>query len=152
MLNERVSIRDMATIMEVLADYARATKDPEILTEYVRHAMARQITHQVVQGDTLPCITLDPALENRIVGSIQRTDHGSYVSLDPDSMRRMVNSVTNEVEKLANQGYPAVVLTSPAVRLYFRKLVERSVQGLTIVSHAEIDQSIEIQIIGVIRI
>lgn len=152
LLSERISIRDMSTIMEVLADYARATKDPEILTEYVRHAMARQITHQVVQGDTLPCITLDPALENRIVGGIQRTDHGSYVSLDPESMRRMVNSVTNEVEKLANQGYPAVVLTSPAVRLYFRKLIERAVQGLTIVSHAEIDQSIEIQILGVIRI
>ena len=153
LLNERVSIRDMATIMEVLADYGRATKDPEILTEYVRHAMARQITHQVVQnGNTLPCITLDPALENRIVSGVQRTDHGSYVSLDPDSMRRMVNSVTNEVEKLANQGYPAVVLTSPAVRLYFRKLIERSVQGLTIVSHAEIDQSVEIQIIGVIKL
>ena len=153
LLNERVSIRDMSTIMEVLADYARATKDPEILTEYVRHAMGRQITHQVVQGgSTLPCVTLDPALENRIVGSIQRTDHGSYVSLDPDSMRRMINSLNNEIEKLANQGYPAVVLTSPAVRLYFRKLVERSVQGLTIVSHAEIDQSVEIQIIGVIRI
>ncbi len=152
LLNERVSIRDMSTIMEVLADYARATKDPEILTEYVRHAMGRQITHQVVQGDTLPCITLDPALENRIVGGIQRTDHGSYVSLDPDSMRRMITSVTNEVEKLANAGYPAVVLTSPAVRLYFRKLVERSVQGLTIVSHAEIDQSVEIQILGVVRI
>ena len=153
LLNERVSIRDMATIMEVLADYGRATKDPEILTEYVRHAMARQITHQVVQnGNTLPCITLDPALENRIVSGVQRTDHGSYVSLDPDSMRRMVNSVTNEVEKLANQGYPAVVLTSPAVRLYFRKLIERSVQGLTIVSHAEIDQSVEIQIIGVVRL
>ena len=152
LLNERVSIRDMATIMEVLADYSRATKDPEILTEYVRHAMGRQITHQVVQGNTLPCVTLDPALENRIVGAIQRTDHGSYVSLDPDSMRRMVSSINNEIEKLANQGYPAVVLTSPAVRLYFRKLVERSVQGLTIVSHAEIDQSVEIQIIGVIRI
>ena len=152
LLNERVSIRDMSTIMEVLADYARATKDPEILTEYVRHAMSRQITQQVVQGSTLPCITLDPALENRIVGGIQRTDHGSYVSLDPDSMRRMINSLNNEIEKLGNQGYPAVVLTSPAVRLYFRKLVERSVHGLTIVSHAEIDQSIEIQIIGVVRI
>lgn len=152
LLSERVSIRDMATIMEVLADYSRATKDPEILTEYVRHAMARQITNQVVQGNTLPCVTLDPALENRIVGSIQRTDHGSYVSLDPDSMRRMIASITSEVEKLANQGYPAIVLTSPAVRLYFRKLVERSIQGLTIVSHAEIDQSVEIQILGVIRI
>ncbi len=152
LLNERISIRDMATIMEVLADYARATKDPEILTEYVRHAMARQITHQVVQGDTLPCVTLDPALENRIVGAVQRTDHGSYVTLDPESMRRLISSVTNEIEKLGNQGYPAIVLTSPAVRLYFRKLVERSVQGLTIVSHAEIDQSVEIQILGVIRI
>ncbi len=152
LLNERISIRDMATIMEVLADYARATKDPEILTEYVRHAMGRQITQQVVQGNILPCVTLDPALENRIVGSIQRTDHGSYVSLDPESMRRMINSLTNEIDKLANQGYPAVVLTSPAVRLYFRKLVERSVQGLVIVSHAEIDQSVEIQIIGVVRI
>ena len=152
LLNERISIRDMATIMEVLADYARATKDPEILTEYVRHAMGRQITQQVVQGNMLPCVTLDPALENRIVGSIQRTDHGSYVSLDPESMRRMINSLTNEIDKLANQGYPAVVLTSPAVRLYFRKLVERSVQGLIIVSHAEIDQSVEIQILGVIKI
>ncbi len=152
LLNERISIRDMATIMEVLADYARATKDPEILTEYVRHAMGRQITQQVVQGNVLPCVTLDPALENRIVGGIQRTDHGSYVSLDPDSMRRMINSLSNEIDKLANQGYPAVVLTSPAVRLYFRKLVERSVQGLIIVSHAEIDQSVEIQIIGVVRI
>ncbi len=152
LLNERISIRDMATIMEVLADYARATKDTEILTEYVRHAMGRQITQQVVQGNVLPCVTLDPALENRIVGSIQRTDHGSYVSLDPDSMRRMISSLTAEVDKLANQGYPAVILTSPAVRLYFRKLVERSVQGLVIVSHAEIDQSVEIQILGVVRI
>ena len=142
----------MSTIMEVLADYSRATKDPEILTEYVRHAMGRQITHQVVQGNTLPCVTLDPALENRIVGAVQRTDHGSYVSFDPDSMRRLITSTNNEIEKLGNQGYPAVVLTSPAVRLYFRKLIERSVQGLTIVSHAEIDQSVEIQILGVIRI
>ncbi|MCR5833056.1 MAG: flagellar biosynthesis protein FlhA [Selenomonadaceae bacterium] len=152
LLNERISIRDMATIMEVLADYARATKDPEILTEYVRHAMGRQITQQVVQGNTLPCVTLDPSLENRIVGAVQRTDHGSYVSLDPDSMRRMINSLSNEIDKLSNQGYPPVVLTSPAVRLYFRKLVERSIQGLTIVSHAEIDQSVEIQILGVVRI
>ena len=153
LLNERISIRDMATIMEVLADYARATKDTEILTEYVRHAMARQITQNVVQGGTtLPCLTLDPSLENRIAGSIQRTDHGSYVSLDPDSMRRLIASLNTELEKLTNMGYQPVVLTSPAVRLYFRKLVERSVPGLIIVSHAEIDQSIEIQILGVVKL
>ena len=114
LLEERISIRDMATIMEVLADYARATKDTEILTEYVRHAMARQITSQVVQGNTLPCITLDPGLENRIAGGVQRTDHGSFVNLDPDSMRRMIASLNGEIEKLTNMGYQPVVLTSPA--------------------------------------
>lgn len=152
LLDERISIRDMATIMEVLADYARVTKDPEILTEYVRHAMARQISAQVVQGNILPCITLDPALENRIVGGVQRTDHGSYVNLDPDSMRRMMNSLNSEIEKISNMGYPPVVLTSPAVRLYFRKLISRSVTGVTIVSHAEISQTVEIQILGVVRL
>ena len=152
LLDERISIRDMATIMEVLSDYARATKDPEILTEYVRHAMSRQITQMVVQDNTLPCVTLDSALENRIVGGVQRTDHGSYVSLDPDSMRRLTTSLQNEIDKLNNAGYLPVVLTSPAVRLYFRKLVARSVPGLIIVSHAEIDASVEIQILGVVRL
>ncbi len=152
LLDERISIRDMATIMEVLSDYARATKDTEILTEYVRHAMSRQITQMVVQDNTLPCITLDPALENRIVGGVQRTDHGSYVSLDPDSMRRLTSSLNTELEKLTNIGYNPVVLTSPAVRLYFRKLVVRSVPGIIIVSHAEIDPSVEIQVLGVVKL
>lgn len=152
LLDERISIRDMATIMEVLSDYSRVTKDTEILTEYVRHAMARQITQQVVQGNTLPCVTLDPALENRIAGGIQRTDHGSFVSLDPDSMKKVLSSLQNELEKLNNMGYSPVVLTSPAVRLYFRKLVIRSVPDLIVVSHAEIDSSVEIQILGVVRL
>ena len=152
MLHERISIRDMETIFEVLSDYARATKDTEILTEYVRHAMSRQITQQNVQNGTLPCITLDPALENRIAGAVQRTDHGSYVSLDPDSMQKLIDSLNNELGKLTNMGYQPIVLTSPAVRLYFRKLVERSVPGLIVLSHAEIEQSVEIQILGVVKI
>ena len=152
LLRERISIRDMSTILEVLADYARATKDTEILTEYVRHAMARHITQMNVQNGTLPCITLDPALENRIAGGVQRTEHGSYVSIDPDSMQRLVTALNNELPKLTNMGYQPIVLTSPAVRLYFRKLVERSVPGLIILSHAEIEQSVEIQILGVVKI
>lgn len=152
LLHERISIRDMATILEVLSDYARATKDTEILTEYVRHAMARQITQQNVQNGTLPCITLDPALENRIAGGVQRTDHGSYVSLDPDSMQKLITALNAELPKLTNMGYQPIVLTSPAVRLYFRKLVERSVPGIIVLSHAEIEQSVEIQILGVVKI
>jgi flagellar biosynthesis protein FlhA len=152
LLRERISIRDMSTILEVLADYARATKDTEILTEYVRHAMSRHITQQNVQNGTLPCITLDPALENRIAGGVQRTEHGSYVSIDPDSMQKLVTALNEELPKLTNMGYQPIVLTSPAVRLYFRKLVERSVPGLIILSHAEIEQSVEIQVLGVVKI
>ena len=152
LLRERISIRDISTILEVLADYARATKDTEVLTEYVRHAMARQITQQNVQNNILPCVTLDPALENRIAGGVQRTDRGSYVSMDPDSLQRMITSLNTELAKLTNMGYQPIVLTSPAVRLYFRKLVERSVPGLTVLSHAEVEQSVEIQILGVVKV
>ncbi|BEU87179.1 flagellar biosynthesis protein FlhA [Selenomonas sp. TAMA-11512] len=152
LLRERISIRDMETILEVLADYARATKDTEILTEYVRHAMARQITQQYAQDNMLACLTLDPALENHIIGAVQHTDHGSYVSLDPDTMQKMLNSLNAELPKLTDLGYQPLALTSPACRLYFRKLVERSVPNLIVLSHAEIEQSVEIQILGVVKL
>ena len=152
LLSERISIRDMSTILEVLADYGTATKDTDILTEYVRHAMARHITQQNVQNGVLPCITLDPAIENKIAGSVQRTEHGSYVSLDPESMQKLLLALEEELKKLTNQGYQPIVLTSPTVRPYFRNLVERSIPGLIVLSHAEIEQNVEIQILGVVRI
>ncbi len=152
LLRERISIRDMSTIFEVLADYARATKDTDILTEYVRHAMARQITQQNLQNNTIPCVTLDPALENRIAGAVQRTDRGSYVSLDPDTMQKLLTVLNTELTKLTNMGYQPIVLTSPAVRPYFRKLVERSIEGVIVLSHAEIEQSVELQILGVVKV
>ena len=152
LLHERISIRDMSTILEVLADYGTATKDTDILTEYVRHAMARHITQQNVQNGILPCITLDPAIENKIAGSVQRTEHGSYVSLDPDSMQKLLTALQEELRKLTDQGYQPIVLTSPTVRPYFRNLVERSIPGLIVLSHAEIEQNVEIQILGVVKI
>ena len=152
LLHERISIRDMSTILEVLADYGAATKDTDILTEYVRHAMARHITQQNVQNGVLPCITLDPAIENKIAGGVQRTEHGSYVSLDPDSMQKLLTALQEELKKLTDQGYQPIVLTSPTVRPYFRNLVERSIPGLIVLSHAEIEQNVEIQILGVVRI
>ena len=152
LLHERISIRDMSTILEVLADYGIATKDTDVLTEYVRHAMARHITQQNVQNGVLPCITLDPAIENKIAGSVQRTEHGSYVSLDPDSMQKLLTVLQEELRKLTDQGYQPIVLTSPTVRPYFRNLVERSIPGLIVLSHAEIEQNVEIQILGVVKI
>ena len=152
LLRERVSIRDMATILEVLADYAQATKDTEILTEYVRHALSRQITQQYTQNNQLTCITIDPAIENRIAGAVQRTERGSYVSMDPDTMQKILASLGKELQKLTDMGYQPIALTSPTVRVYFLKLVERSVPGIIVLSHAEIEQSVEIQIIGVVKI
>lgn len=152
LLRERVSIRDMVTVMEVLADYAKLTKDVEILTEYVRHSLARQITKQNIQNNILPCITLDPALENAISSAVQRTEHGSFVSLDPAQMQRLLQALNAELPKLTNLGYQPIVLTSPAVRLYFRKLIERSVPSLIVLSHAEIESSAEIQVLGVVKI
>lgn len=152
LLRERISIRDMVTILEVLADYARLTKDPEILTEYVRHALSRQISMQNIQNNILPCLTVNPETENIISAAVQRTEHGSYVSLEPGQMKRLLDSLNAELPKLTNLGYQPIVLTSPAVRLYFRKLIERSIPGLVILSHAEIEQSVEIQVLGVVKI
>ncbi|MBP2633186.1 MAG: flhA [Firmicutes bacterium] len=152
LLKERISIRDMVTILEVLADYAKLTKDTEILTEYVRHALSRQITKQNVQNNILPAVTLDPATENIISSAVQRNDHGSYVTLEPNNMQRLVNSLNVELPKLTNLGYQPIVLTSPAVRLYFRKLIERSIPGVIVLSHVEVQPEIEIQVLGVVKI
>lgn len=152
LLKERVSIRDMVTILEVLADFARLTKDTEVLTEYVRHALSRQITKQNVQNNILPCITLDPAAENTVSAGVQRTDHGSYVSLEPTKMQNLLNSLNTELPKMTNLGYQPIILTSPAIRLYFRKLVERSIPGIVVLSHAEVEPSVEIQVLGVVKI
>lgn len=152
LLRERISIRDMVTILEVLADYAKMTKDTEILTEYVRHALSRQITKQNVQNNILPVVTLDPAAENIISSAVQRNDRGSYVSLEPNHMQLLLHSINEELPKLTNLGYQPIVLTSPAVRLYFRKLIERSVPGIVVLSHAEIQPDVEIQVLGVVKI
>lgn len=152
LLKERISIRDMLTILEVLADYAKLTKDTEVLTEYVRHALSRQITMQNVQNNVLPCVTLDPEAENIISSGVQRTEHGSYVSLEPINMQKLLHALNTELPKLTNLGYQAIVLTSPAVRLYFRKLIERSVPGVVVLSHAEIEPNVEIQVLGVVKI
>ncbi|WP_196594664.1 flagellar biosynthesis protein FlhA [Pectinatus sottacetonis] len=152
LLHERVSIRDMGTILEVLSDYARVTKDTDILTEYVRHALARQITNQYVQNNTLPCVSLDPDVENKIASSIQRTDRGAFINLDPNITKNIIVSLNNVLQKLTDMGYQPIVLTGPAVRPYFRQLVERSISGIIVLSQAEIEPSVEIQILGVVKL
>lgn len=152
LLRERLSIRDMVTILETLADYAPLTKDTELLTEYVRHALARQITRQYAPNNTLTCLTVDPQLENMITGAVQRTEQGTYVALEPHIVQAVINSLTNELPKLTGLGFLPIVLTSPSVRLYFRKLTERVAPNLTVLSYAELEPKIEVQALGVVKV
>ncbi|MPM56342.1 Flagellar biosynthesis protein FlhA [bioreactor metagenome] len=152
LLRERISIRDMVTILETLADYAQLTKDTEILTEYVRHALARQLSRQYAPNNILICLTVDPQLEEIVNSAVQRTEHGSYVALEPQTMQSIINSLTNELPKLTNMGYQPLVLTSPAVRLYFRKLTERVAPNLTVLSYAELEPKIEVQALGMVKL
>ena len=152
LLRERVSIRDMVTILETLADYATLTKDMEVLTEYVRHSLSRQICSSFVINNTLTCLTVDPQLESIITNSVQRTEQGSFVALEPQKMQELINSLTEEIPKLTNLGYQPIVLTSPGARLYFRKLTERAAPNLVVLSYAEIDAKVEVQAVGMVRV
>ncbi|QDR80508.1 flagellar biosynthesis protein FlhA [Sporomusa termitida] len=152
LLREKVSIRDLVTIFETLADYAQLSKDTEMLTEYVRHGLARQISKQYVNNNVLTCLTVDPQLENMIINSVQRTEQGSYVALEPQTTQALITALTNELPKLTNMGYQPVVLTSPGARLYLRKLTERVAPNLTILSYAELNAKIEVQALGMVRL
>ena len=151
LLRERVPVRDLVTILETLADSATFTKDPEILAEYVRRALARNITRQYIQNNMLTCLTLDPQTENQIVSSVQHTDRGSFVSLDPVTTQQFINSLAKELQKLTSAGYHPILLTSPASRLYVRKLTERLAPNLVILSFAELENQIEIQSLGMVK-
>ncbi len=130
----------MVTIMETLADYAGYTKDPEILTEYVRQALARQITRQfVADGDSLKVVTVGPALEKKLAESVQQTDQGSYLALDPNSSQLIYSKLSEQLTKLIQAGQQPVILTSPTVRMYLRQLLERTMQDIPVLSYSELE-------------
>lgn len=152
LLRERISIRDMVTILSTLCDYATLSKDTELLSEYVRHALARQISRQYAPNDTLACLTIDPQLENKISSSVQRTERGSFVALEPNTMQVLIRNLNTELQKLTNMGYQPIILASPAVRLYFRKLTERVAPTLTVLSYAELEPKVEVQALGMVKV
>lgn len=152
LLKESVSIRDMVTIMETLADYAPMTKDPDMLTEYVRQALRRSITKRFITDNKAKVITLDAALEQTIMDSVQQTEYGAYLNLDPQKVQDIYNSLSREIPKFSGIGEQPLVLASPVVRIYFKKLTEQVAPGLTVLSYNELDPSVEVQSIGVVRL
>ncbi|WAM33434.1 flagellar biosynthesis protein FlhA [Caldicellulosiruptor morganii] len=152
LLKERISIRDMVTILETLADWASTTKDVDILTEYVRQAMARYITKKYVPGNTLEAVTLSPEVEEAIMNSIQKTDQGSFVNLPPDYIQRLINNLSNILEKLLSSASQPIVVCSPIVRIYFRRLIENVFPDVVVLSYNEILPSVQIKSVGMVEV
>jgi flagellar biosynthesis protein FlhA len=153
LLKEKISIRDLVTIFEALADYAGYTKDPDVLTEYVRQAMSRQITQQYASGGgPLRVITVGPTAEKKITESVQQTDHGSYLALDPVSAQTLYQRISEQLNKLAQTGNQPIILASPAIRMYVRQLLERSMHDVPVLSYNELEPNVEIQSVGVVNL
>uniref|UniRef100_A0A7C5Z171 Flagellar biosynthesis protein FlhA n=1 Tax=Caldicellulosiruptor owensensis TaxID=55205 RepID=A0A7C5Z171_9FIRM len=152
LLKERISIRDMVTILETLADWAPTTKDTDILTEYVRQAMARYITKKYVSGDVLEAITLSPEVEEKIMNSIQKTEQGSFLNLPPDYLQKLINNLSNILEKLVSVSAQPIVICSPIVRLYFRRLIENIFPDVVVLSYNEILPSVQIKTVGMVEV
>lgn len=151
LLKEGVSIRDLLTIFETLADYAATTRDTDVLTEYCRQALKRAISAKYFNtGDTTSVVTLDPKVEQEIMASVKQTEQGAYLTLPPERTKAIIAAAEKETKKLEDLGKNAIVITSPIVRIYFKKLTEDYFKDLIVISYNEVDSDVELQSIGMI--
>ncbi len=151
LLREGISIRDLLTILETLADFAPTTRDTDILTEYVRQALKRAISARYfVQNDTNSVVTLDPKIEQEIMSCVKQTENGSFINMDPARTHAILDSVKAEMQKLENLGKTPIIITSPIVRIYFRKLTEDYYKDLIVVSYNEVDSSVNLTSVGMV--
>jgi flagellar biosynthesis protein FlhA len=151
LLQEQVPIRDMATILEAMADYAKLTRDPDILTEYVRQALKRNITrHYAGEDSRISVVTLDPGLEEYLRDSLQQSDFGSYLVVDPNRAQTMVKQINHHLENMSARGQNLVILCAPILRIYLKKLLDKFIPGVAVVSYNEIETSVELDVVGMI--
>lgn len=151
LLKEGISIRDLLTVFETLADYAPTTRDTDILTEYVRQSLKRAISNKFFPAnETTSVVTLDPKLEQEIMASVKQTEQGAYLTLDPAKTKGIMESLGVEIKKLEDLGKIPLVITSPIVRAYFKKLTEDYYKDLVVVSYNEVESSVELQSVGMV--
>ena len=148
LLKEGIPIRDLETILETLGDHANVLKDVDIVTEYVRQALKRTITHRFAEANSLRVITLDTQIEDMIVSSVKKNDQGSYLAMAPDMIQHIVNITNAEIDKIKDVIPTVIILTSPVVRIYFKKLTDQFIPNITVLSYSEIDATAQIQAIG----
>lgn len=153
LLKENVSIRNLPIIFETLADYAKMSSDTDLLAEYVRQSLARQITSQYVQGDaSLKVVTMSGKVEKLIADAIQQTEHGNYLSMDPNDSQGILEAVASQMEQLSLMEESPIILCSPAVRMYVRQLTERYFPQVPIISYNELEANVEVQSLGVVNV
>ncbi|WP_461205801.1 flagellar biosynthesis protein FlhA [Clostridium sp. DL1XJH146] len=153
LLREKVSIRDMVTILETLADYAVNTKDIELLTEYVRYKLGRSIVMEYLDNDQkLNVITIQPQLEKLLGDNIQKSIQGSFPAIDPNTNTKILQKIHSNIEVLAMQGKEAVILASPKVRPAFKKMIEMAFPKVPVISLNEIPNNIDIEAVGMVKL
>ncbi|MBS2969000.1 flagellar biosynthesis protein FlhA [Metabacillus sp. KIGAM252] len=153
LLKENVSIRNLPIIFETLADYGKMTSDSDILTEYARQALAKQITQSFAgEGQVLKVVTLSGRVEKLVAEGVQQTEHGNYLSLDPSVSQSIIESVAKEIEMLSLEGHSPVLLCSPAVRMYVKQLLERYFPAVPVLSYNELESNVEVQSVGVVNV
>ena len=153
LLAEGISIRDLVTIFETLADYATTTHDTDVLTEYVRQSLKRAISNQYFfSNETTSVITLDPKVEQEIMNAVKQTEQGSYLALDPEYTQKLMISLKEEMSKLEELGRTPIIITSPIVRMYFKRLTEEQFKNLHVLSYNEIDSDVELQSVGMVTV
>ena len=148
LLKEGIPIRDLETILETLGDHTNVLKDIDIATEYVRQSLKRTITHRFAEANSLRVITLDTQIEDMIVSAVKKNDQGSYLAMAPDLIQSIVAATNEEIDKVKDVIPNVIILTSPVVRIYFKKLTEQFIPNITVLSYSEIDASAQIQAIG----
>jgi flagellar biosynthesis protein FlhA len=152
LLKENVSIRSLTSIFEALADYSVYTKNPDILTEYVRQALARQLTSQYVRNGVVHAIQVGAGIEKKLAESIQRTEQGDILTIDPESSNQMIHSFTQKIEQMGQLGIHPIILTSAGIRMYVRQILERSFSDIPILSYNELETNVEVQSVGVVNL
>ena len=157
LLRERVPVRDLETIVEVLGDYAGRTRDVGVLADFCRHALARTICKQYVDDrDKLWCVTLDPAVEDLISGHARTgadsDDGGEKLTMPPQTQRQIELKIAEKIEELAATGRPAVILCAPAVRRSVRAVVEPSMPHVAVLSYGEVVQDVDVEAVGIVSL
>lgn len=152
LLLEQIPIRDMNTILETIGEFAPTVKDPELLTEYIRQSLKRTITRKFADDGTLKVLTINADIENNIMNSVKKNERGSYLAIDPEIVKKIVKSHVEESATVSGMSKMPIVLTSPVVRLYYKKLIEQFVQDSVVLSFNEIEPNIKIQSVGMIAI